>query len=437
MEIITCHKNADFDAFASVFAAKILYPDANPILPHTLNSNVKAFFALHKDFFPHKSVCDINLNDVSHLIVVDAHEWSRFDNMAALKKRDDVKISLWDHHEGETDLKPSWSNVRRIGATVTLLVQEIRERGIYIDPVHASLFLAGIHEDTGSLMFSGSTAEDAEMVAWLMKQKADNEVISHFLRSVYTQLQREILFDMFHNGTEDNIGGYRIIFVNVSIKGYTPGLSIVVEMYQDITSVDAVFAVFSDEHSNRYMVIARSNTEGIDAGAVMRALGGGGHARAASAQLIGDSSEKVLEWVIHIVAEASVVAPLVKDIMSSPVDTVLATDTMEEVFKQFRKGYSGIPVVDEKGTVVGMLSRRDLKRLRKDSHKQSPAKAFMTTGVFTIAKCATIAQAARIMVSNDIGRLPVLENEELIGIVTRSDVMRHYYNFSINEHHQE
>ena len=436
MEIITCHKNADFDAFASVFAAKFLYPNAIPVLPHTLNSNVKAFFALHKDFFVHKSVYDINLADVFHLIVVDANEWSRLDNMAILKKRDDVQVSLWDHHEGKTDLRPSWSNVKRIGAATTILVQEIKQRGICIDPIHASLFLAGIHEDTGNLMFSGATAEDAKMVAWLMEQKADTEVISYFFRPAYTQLQKEILFDMFHSGIEDNIRGYRIMFVNVLVKGYTPGLSVVVEMYQDITGADAVFAIFSDEHNSRCMVIARSNAEGVDVGAIMRVLGGGGHARAASAQIVGDSSKKVLEWVNNIVAEACVVAPLVKDIMTSPVDTVLSTDIMEEVFKQFRKGYSGVPVVNEDGKVVGVLSRRDLKRLKKDSHKKSPAKAFMSTNVITIAKCATVAQAARMMVNNDIGRLPVVENEELVGIITRSDVMRYYYHFSAKEQHQ-
>ena len=437
MEIITCHKNVDFDAFASVFAAKILYPDASPILPHTLNGNVKAFFALHKDFFVHKSVYDINLADVSHLIVVDTYEWSRIDNMTALKERDDIKISLWDHHEGKTDLKPSWSNVKRVGATTTLLVREIKQRGISIDPIHASLFLAGIHEDTGSLMFSGSTYEDAEMIAWLMEQKADNEVVSSFLRSAYTQLQKEILFEMFNSGIEDNIREYRIIFVNIPVKGYTPGLSVVVEMYLDIIGADAVFAVFSDEHSSRCMVIARSNTEGIDVSVIMRALGGGGHARAASAQLAEENPKKVVEWIKNIVAEVRVVAPLVNDIMSFPVDIVLVTDIMEEVFKQFRrKGYSGVPVVNENGKVVGMLSRRDLKRLKKDSHKKSIVKAFMTTNVITITKHATVAQAARIMVKNDIGRLPVIENEELVGIITRSDVMRHYYHFTVKEPHQ-
>jgi len=47
MQIITTHKGADFDAAASVFAAKILYPEAVAVLPKTLNPNVKAFLSIH------------------------------------------------------------------------------------------------------------------------------------------------------------------------------------------------------------------------------------------------------------------------------------------------------------------------------------------------------------------------------------------------------
>ena len=47
MQMITTHKGADFDAAASVFAAKILYPAAVAVLPKSLNPNVKAFLSLH------------------------------------------------------------------------------------------------------------------------------------------------------------------------------------------------------------------------------------------------------------------------------------------------------------------------------------------------------------------------------------------------------
>jgi len=49
MQIVTTHKNTDFDALASVIAATLIYPGTVPILPRSLNPNVKAFLSIHKD----------------------------------------------------------------------------------------------------------------------------------------------------------------------------------------------------------------------------------------------------------------------------------------------------------------------------------------------------------------------------------------------------
>ena len=49
MKIITTHKSSDFDALASLVAATIIYPGAKPVLPGTVNANLKNFLAIHKD----------------------------------------------------------------------------------------------------------------------------------------------------------------------------------------------------------------------------------------------------------------------------------------------------------------------------------------------------------------------------------------------------
>ena len=49
--IITTHKNTDFDAFASLVAATLIYPEALAAIPQTVNANVRAFMSIHKDIF--------------------------------------------------------------------------------------------------------------------------------------------------------------------------------------------------------------------------------------------------------------------------------------------------------------------------------------------------------------------------------------------------
>jgi CBS domain-containing protein len=83
--------------------------------------------------------------------------------------------------------------------------------------------------------------------------------------------------------------------------------------------------------------------------------------------------------------------------------------------------------VAEDGKLVGMISRRDFQKLRKDSQLKAPVKAYMRHPVETIDPGKSPLQAARIMIRQDIGRLPVVEDDRLIGIVTRSDVMCYFY----------
>ena len=227
-----------------------------------------------------------------------------------------------------------------------------------------------------------------------------------------------------------NISGIiiRVQFINkLNIRGHVDSLAVVVRMYREILNVDVAFGIFFDENRGNCMVIGRGHRDGIDVGSLMRSLGGGGHPSAGSAVLKSVNPDTVEEMIRHLVEGNHQTSVQISDLMSFPVVTVPSDLTMKKVFKILeKKGCTGLPVVNNEKLVV-IISIRDFRKVKKESQLNSPVKAFMRTDVITIAPGKSPMEVARLMVKHDIGRLPVVEKGNIIGIITRSDTMLYFY----------
>lgn len=428
MEIITTHKNVDFDALASVVAASHLYPEARIVLPRSINANVRAFLSIHKDLFPVLSPLELRHDEVSRLIVVDANRWERLDCMTPLMERSDLDIHLFDHHPEIGDLIPSQGKQAPVGSAATLLVQELEKRRTEIDPIHATLFLAGIYEDTGHLTFPCTKPDDARAAAFLLEVQADLNVIQTALRPGYGPHHKEILTRLLETARRTAMNGHVVCFAHAELNGHVSGLASVVAMLRDILSADVIFGMFWDGRRKQSIVIARSGAESVDVSTLLKPLGGGGRPEAASALVKGARPEGVEAWIRELLAQNGHASVQIFDIMSFPVFTVGPDETVEAVHTQLReRGHTGAPVMDGE-KLVGVISVRDLVKLERPTQRSAPVKAFMKRDVITIDPEASISTALRLMVKHDIGRLPVLEEGRLVGIVTRSDLMLYYYN---------
>jgi len=156
-------------------------------------------------------------------------------------------------------------------------------------------------------------------------------------------------------------------------------------------------------------------------------MGGGGHPNAGAALLKSVNPDAVEKWIKELIRGNQQASVQISDLMSFPVTTVSEDTSMEKVARILKeKGCTGLPVVD-KNKLVGMISRRDFRKIKRESQLMAPVKAFMTTKVLSIEPGKSPMQAARLMVKHDIGRLPVVENGRIIGIITRSDAMLYFY----------
>jgi CBS domain-containing protein len=116
----------------------------------------------------------------------------------------------------------------------------------------------------------------------------------------------------------------------------------------------------------------------------------------------------------------------VKDVMTSPAITIRDDAPLHEVAAMLAENrVSGLPVVDATGALVGVVSEADI--LLKETGEPSAARTAgqaMTAPPLTIEPELPIGQAARVMIGMQVNRLPVVSGGNLVGIVTRGDLVR-------------
>ncbi len=133
----------------------------------------------------------------------------------------------------------------------------------------------------------------------------------------------------------------------------------------------------------------------------------------------------------------SVVQPgvTVRDIMAKNPVVLGRNDTLDLVEDIMNLGrIRHMPVVDE-AKLVGIVSQRDLfrsalitalgfgRKTQRALIKTIKVKEIMTEHLITISSDATVKEAARVMIENKIGCLPVVEDEKLLGLITETDIL--------------
>lgn len=110
------------------------------------------------------------------------------------------------------------------------------------------------------------------------------------------------------------------------------------------------------------------------------------------------------------------------EIMTTEVATTSAGATIEEIARELRtRGIGGMPVVDENGFLIGMVSEYDVI-----SKRGKTVRDIMSRGVISVGDEASAEQVTSLMGLHGIRRVPIVREGKLVGIVTRSDLLRLY-----------
>lgn len=109
-------------------------------------------------------------------------------------------------------------------------------------------------------------------------------------------------------------------------------------------------------------------------------------------------------------------------------------DMMSAIHKLLENGISGAPVIDNTGNICGVLSEKDCIKVALNSgyHSQHTGAVgdYMTTAVVTVEGDTSIMEVAKMFIETPYKRFPVVEENRLIGQISRQDVLRAIRNIS-------
>ena len=116
----------------------------------------------------------------------------------------------------------------------------------------------------------------------------------------------------------------------------------------------------------------------------------------------------------------------VKDCMCENVSCVKPETTLSDVAKMMQQQHVGcVPVCDTNKKIVGLITDRDIVLRGVACNKNTnttPVSEVMTTAVYTVTPDAEVAEASKIMCDCQIKRVPVTENNTIVGIITLGDL---------------
>jgi tRNA nucleotidyltransferase (CCA-adding enzyme) len=438
--IITTHKNADFDGFAGCVAASLIYEDSIIVLEGEPQQNLKEFLNIYdipyekENNFIKEYQEEIKNRNFEKVVIVDTADINRIPDFIKSLVEQGTEVDIYDHHPELKEQNITGNNYsKEVGSATTLIVQKLLETKIVLPDTYETLFLIAIHEDTGNYVYSTTTPLDHQISAELLKGGARIEEVEEFVSLEMTKEQKELFDKLYNNVQELTLEEVTIQITYSEIDKFIGGLNVITHKLFETLTPDVLFVVVKMGKSIH--IVARSRIEEIDLNKILSLFGGGGHKKAGSAKTKALGIQEVINKIKKELKSSFVPVLKAKHIMSSPVRTILSFETVEIAHElMFQTGHSGLPVISD-NKLVGIVTKKDIEKAMKHGLKNAPVKAIMSTNLKVVDVETSLTQVRRIMAEADIGRIPVLKDGILVGIITRTDLLRAtngVFNFSLS-----
>ena len=425
MEIITTHLEADFDGIASMVAARKLYPEAHLVLPGGAQSRERAYLVQHP--LSLTPITDLPLSDVSKIILVDADHQDRLGPLEKALENPTVSIHIWDHHPLESTnplaKRAEFLKLELVGATITLLVEALQEQSISWSPEEATLFAIALYEETGHFTYLNTTPRDLQAGARLIETGANLTVVTDVIRRKWTEPQAA-LFNALLQATQIlTLGRRRVALATLPWPEYVADLAPVTQQLGQIYNVDAVLTAVAME--GKIQFVGRSRHSDMNMNRIAQALGGAGHTMAAAASIKGQTLAEVDKQLQELLHEQARTWLPIRKLMTAPVRTVeqgTIIKQTERLMTQYE--VNALPVIDSHEQCIGLVTREAVQKALYHKLSGQPVEHIMLQDIFLAHSDDPFEDVQEQMVERNQRIVPILEQGNVVGIFSRTDLLR-------------
>ncbi len=422
--LITCHANADFDAFGSIIAAQCLYPNAILLFPGTQEKSLHNFYTETAVFmYKFKKAEEIQWEEIQRLVVVDTRQKGRVQHVHPLLLRQDVEVHLWDHHPtSPDDMDADFCVYDTVGATVTLLVRELKKQNVPISCQTATVLGLGIYADTGSFTYTSTKPEDFEAAAWLLEKGMDVHAITDIAAHELTSAHVQALHALLESTIVYQAGNIPVAVADVSMENYLGDFAYLAHKLMEMEKFEVLFAL--GRMGDRVTVVARSSRKDFNVGIICTSLGGGGHAYAASASVRDKTIQEVREHILHAMHRQAHPEKSAKDFMSSPALGIEDDSSIEDAYTFMTHfGLKAVPVF-AKGSrrCVGLFDVQTAGRAL--NHNVFEFATYMQHDIRTLPPHASLTELIEVIVDGRQYLVPIFMTEPHPATMNKSNKVR-------------
>ncbi len=450
--LITCHRNADFDALCSLFAVSVFFPHAQIVYPGSQEKIVQAFVHEVIDpLFSYATPKEADFENIERLVVVDCSHTTRLTHIQPLldklgfrhdcedlQQNKDVEIIIFDHHP-QTNIKADSGVIEIAGSTCTLICEEIQKHHDAVPCEFLHLLGLGLYSDTGAFTYNSVGVRDAKVLTWLIGQGFEPDFVTPYVSKQINKEQLFALNDLVESARFYDIAGIKFALAHSKFEECLYDIASLTPLFLEIYPCDVLFMVAAMD--GKVQVVARSKDYSVDVGQIMTLLGGGGHAYAAAATVKDKSMHEVLTFIESQIMLFSHKDKTVRRLMSAPVIGIDENDSINSATDaMMHYGFKAIPVwVEKTKCCVGILEYQTAAKAVKHGFGMCSVSQFMSRNI----RCATLEtdlQTLMDIIIEDRQRLvPIVASQTLggqeltedmykdlpvIGVVTRTDLVR-------------